>query len=246
MSMTARINDASGFTGGVNSAFEKTKPPEKKQTLPDKPADYVADDLTRGSKMPRTGADIPKLEFETEPRNQDFEYTPREKQPYSEPAIPAFKPTEFWSNRGTFTSGDGDQVELDNRLRGSKDGKLSAEEIQGIGECKTCANRKYADRSDDSSVSFQTPTKLNPSTAAAKVAAHEHEHVVNERADAEKEGRRIVSQTVSMHYATCPECGSSYISGGKTRTVTAGKQEADENRPGQSGDGSEKIKKDIA
>ena len=50
--------------------------------------------------------------------------------------------------------------------------------------------------------------------------SHEREHVVNEQARAEKEGRKVVSQTVTLTMATCPECGRMYVSGGTTRTVT--------------------------
>ena len=45
--------------------------------------------------------------------------------------------------------------------------------------CQTCANRRYVDRSNDSSVSFQTPTKLAPGEAALAVMAHEQEHVAH-------------------------------------------------------------------
>ena len=47
------------------------------------------------------------------------------------------------------------------------------------------------------------------------------EHVVREQASAEREGRRVVSQSVTMHTAICPECGRVYVSGGTTRTTTA-------------------------
>ncbi|MBQ9948184.1 MAG: hypothetical protein IJO91_07340 [Oscillospiraceae bacterium] len=86
-------------------------------------------------------------------------------------------------------------------------------------ECETCENRKYQDGSDDSGVSFQTPTKIAPEQAAAKVRGHEQEHVVRNRAKAEREGDEIVSQSVTLHTGICPECGKVYISGGTTRTT---------------------------
>lgn len=92
-------------------------------------------------------------------------------------------------------------------------------------ECQTCANRRYQDGSDDSSVSFQSPTKINPHTAAATVMSHEREHVVNERAYAEREDREVINQSVSIKYANCPECGKMYVAGGETRTTTRGKAE---------------------
>lgn len=90
----------------------------------------------------------------------------------------------------------------------------------GDGECQTCKNRKYQDVSDDSGVSYQTPTKISPGNAASAVVGHEQEHVVRNQAKAEREGREVVSQSVALHTAICPECGKAYVSGGTTRTVT--------------------------
>ena len=92
--------------------------------------------------------------------------------------------------------------------------------VNGQIECETCKNRKYVDESNDSSVSFQTPTRISPNAAPALVAAHEGEHVSNERANAAAEGKKIISQSVSIQMSICPECGRSYVSGGETRTVT--------------------------
>jgi hypothetical protein len=88
------------------------------------------------------------------------------------------------------------------------------------GECQTCKERKYKDVSDDSSVSFQTPTKLGRSEAPYAVRAHEQQHVSHEQAEAEREGREVVSQNVVIHYAVCPECGKAYVAGGTTTTTT--------------------------
>ena len=98
-------------------------------------------------------------------------------------------------------------------------------EVFSTNECQTCKSRKYQDVSNDSSVSFQAPTHINPSQAGAAVASHEREHVANEQAKAEKEDRKIVSQTVTLSSSICPECGRVYISGGVTRTLTASKQD---------------------
>ncbi len=87
-------------------------------------------------------------------------------------------------------------------------------------ECQTCENRRYQDGSDDSGVSYQTPTKIDPETAAAAVRGHEQEHVVRNQAKAEVEGKEIVSQSVTLHTGICEECGRVYIAGGTTRTVT--------------------------
>lgn len=100
-------------------------------------------------------------------------------------------------------------------------GVAGAQQAFEEGECKTCAERKYQDGSDDPGVSYQTPTHIAPEQAAVAVRGHEMEHVVRERSKAEREDRRVLSQTVTLHTAICPECGKSYISGGTTRTTTA-------------------------
>ena len=98
--------------------------------------------------------------------------------------------------------------------------KSSANKKVGEEECQTCKNRKYQDGSDDSGVSYQTPTKISPDQAASAVRGHEMEHVTRNQAKAEREGREVVFQTVTLHSAICPECGRPYVSGGTTRTVT--------------------------
>lgn len=100
-------------------------------------------------------------------------------------------------------------------------GAESAQKALEEGECQTCEKRKYQDGSDDMGVSFQTPTNIAPEQAASAVRGHENEHVVRERAKADREDRRVVSQSVTLHTDICPECGKTYISGGTTRTVTA-------------------------
>lgn len=124
-------------------------------------------------------------------------------------------------------------------LRNRGDGAVSSQGVsdnkgaEGTKECQTCKNRRYVDRSNDSTVSFQSPTKLTPGAAEGAVRAHEQEHVSNEQAKATEQGQRVVFQSVSIQYSICPECGRSYVSGGTTTTVT--KPEA---RPGTSPGGS--------
>ena len=96
------------------------------------------------------------------------------------------------------------------------------------GECKTCAERKYQDGSDDPGVSFKTAAHIAPEQAAAKVRGHEMEHVTREQAKAEREDREVVSQHVNIHTAICPECGKVYVSGGTTTTTTAAKSQLDD------------------
>ena len=87
-------------------------------------------------------------------------------------------------------------------------------------ECETCRKRRYQDDSDDSMVSFQTPTTMSPNAARSRVMSHELEHVRREGIKARQEGKQIVSQTVQIKTDTCEECGRIYVSGGLTRTVT--------------------------
>gem|GEM_PF-1750462 len=90
----------------------------------------------------------------------------------------------------------------------------------GPAECQICSNRKYQDVSNDATVSFQSPTRLSPGAAETMVRAHEQQHVNHEQVRAQESDREVVSQNVTIHYAICPECGSPYVSGGTTTTVT--------------------------
>ena len=111
----------------------------------------------------------------------------------------------------------------------------SAQEVMEEGECQTCKERKYQDGSNDPGVSFKTPTNIAPEQVASAVRGHENEHVVREQAKAQREDRKVVSQSVTIHNDICPECGKVYVSGGTTRTVTkaAGGQQADAQQPRQ-------------
>ncbi len=110
-----------------------------------------------------------------------------------------------------------DETALDGK---TAQGAESTQEALEAGQCETCESRKYQDGSDDMGVSFQTPTNIKPEQAASAVRGHEMEHVYREQAKASREGRKVVSQNVTMHTEICPECGKSYVSGGTTRTVT--------------------------
>jgi len=106
-------------------------------------------------------------------------------------------------------------------VKGPRGKSKSAQEVMEDGECQTCKNRKYQDGSDDPGVSFKSPTSVAPEQAAAAVRGHEHEHVMRNQAQADREGREVVSQSVTYHNAICPECGRVYVAGGQTRTVTS-------------------------
>jgi ribosomal protein S27AE len=87
-------------------------------------------------------------------------------------------------------------------------------------ECQTCSNRRYQDASNDPGVSFKTPGKIYPKVSGSVVMSHEQEHVRSEAANAVAENKKIVSQSVRLQTSICPECGTSYVSGGTTTTVT--------------------------
>lgn len=84
-------------------------------------------------------------------------------------------------------------------------------------ECQTCKNRKYKDGSDEM-VSYKSPTHISPQNAAAAVRAHEQEHVSNAYSKAANGNGKVLTASVSIHMAVCPECGRSYVAGGTTHT----------------------------
>ena len=120
------------------------------------------------------------------------------------------------------------EISAEGRAAAAKLEKADSGETKGVGGieapqgCQTCKNRKYVDESNDPSVSYQAPTHISPGQSASAVMAHEREHVTNEQARADREDRKVVSQTVSVSTSICPECGRVYVSGGVTRTVTKG------------------------
>lgn len=97
-----------------------------------------------------------------------------------------------------------------------KDG-LSVAETKPA-ECQTCKSRKYVDGSNDSSVSFKTPTHISPASSYALVSAHEQEHVANAYSTAGKTEGRVVYASVSLKVSVCPECHTPYVAGGVTRS----------------------------
>jgi hypothetical protein len=113
---------------------------------------------------------------------------------------------------------------------------IKKKKTEGVQECQTCKNRRYQDGSNDPGVSFKSPTKLSPGQAGSAVRAHEQEHVTRNAAKAEREDREVVSSSVRIHTAICPECGKPYVAGGVTRTVTANKEknEAEKNAENKS------------
>lgn len=116
------------------------------------------------------------------------------------------------------------------RLPGQDDNKTPAEKADpdeqkkagrksSPADCETCKHRKYQDGSDEANVSFKSAAHISPQAAGAAVRAHENEHVNNAYNKAAKNNGKVLSATVSIHTAICPECGRSYISGGTTNTM---------------------------
>ena len=103
------------------------------------------------------------------------------------------------------------------------DEKYAADDINHDGrispsECSTCRERMYVDGSDEDNVSFKAPGHIAPQASAAVVSAHEHEHVANAVSKGMEEGVELLSASVSLQTAVCPECCTVYVSGGTTRT----------------------------
>lgn len=111
-----------------------------------------------------------------------------------------------------------------NNQQDTENKKEHINKITGKEECQTCKNRKYKDGSDDPGVSFKTAGKIS-GNVASRVRGHEQEHVVRERAKANRENKQVISQSVTIKTDICPECGKAYISGGETVTVTKSKPE---------------------
>jgi hypothetical protein len=116
------------------------------------------------------------------------------------------------------------------QMDGVGEGVVAASDLAG---CETCKNRRYRDVSNDSSVSFQAPTRISPSQAAVSIVSHESEHVLREQVKAAREDRKVISQTVTFKTSVCPECGRIYVSGGVTRTTTAEEYSASPDKPSE-------------
>ena len=165
------------------------------------------------------------------------ERLPSEFSPYSMPMLPGSAEAEMANRARVQLPGEQAQAGVQPQTAGEQAARLpswpganAAEALvrmriqygpeNGGESAETCEKRKYQDGSDDSTVSFQSPTRIDPDMVASAVRGHEMEHVAHEQAKAQQEDRKVVSQTVTLHTDICPECGKAYISGGTTRTVT--------------------------
>lgn len=159
------------------------------------------------------------------------ENTPSSKENISNTIAKLEKQRDEFKNAKAVTGSDGMDKRvnsLDNRIANLRKRLEKLEDKEQNGECQTCKNRKYQDESDDPGVSFKSASKVAKGAASAAVRGHEQEHVVRERAKADREGREVVSQSVVIKTAICPECGDSYVAGGETTTVTRAKPDNDQ------------------
>lgn len=118
-----------------------------------------------------------------------------------------------------------------NPLSADKPENGRTEKAQAKGECQTCKERKYLDGSDEGNVSFKAPGHIAPEASAGVVMSHEKEHVANAKREGNQPGNQLISATISLKTAICPECGRSYVAGGTTRTlIKYGDSEYDKNK----------------
>ncbi len=126
--------------------------------------------------------------------------------PASSESNPGFAPSDV--KQGAADSEKADREKAQEKRAGLKDPGE---------ECETCKKRKYQDGSDEM-VSFKSAAHISPESAASRVRAHEQEHVSNAFKKAAANNGKVISASVSIHTAVCPECGRTYVSGGTTHT----------------------------
>lgn len=114
--------------------------------------------------------------------------------------------------QGSKEAGDSVQVSEEAKEEKGRFGKKDPGE-----KCETCEKRKYQDGSDEN-VSFKAATHIFPESAGSRVRAHEQEHVANAYSEAAQKDGEVLSVSVRIQTAVCPECGKNYVSGGTTST----------------------------
>lgn len=116
-------------------------------------------------------------------------------------------------------------------LDSSKNSDSKTGKTEKKAECQTCKNRKYIDGSNEGDVSFKAPGHIAPEASAGTVMSHELEHVANALEKGNKPGNRLLSVSVTLKTAICPECGRAYVAGGTTRTrIQYGNSDYDKNK----------------
>lgn len=115
-------------------------------------------------------------------------------------------------NRNGLSVSKAGEPDSNDGLSVSRTGRKSSPE-----ECETCSERKYQDGSNEN-VSYKAASHISPEAAGSAVRAHEGEHVSNAYSKASEQNGKVISASVSIHTAVCPECGRTYVSGGTTNT----------------------------
>lgn len=119
-----------------------------------------------------------------------------------------------------------DKANEDKEAKFDPDKQVKAGRKSSPEDCETCKNRKYQDGSDEANVSFKAAAHVSPQSAGAAVRAHEQQHVSNAYKKAAEGDGKVISANVTIHTAICPECGTSYVSGGVTKTTIAYRKDA--------------------
>ncbi len=127
-------------------------------------------------------------------------------------------------NRNNLKLQDANKITYNPAVQNEVENKTAAgvqkKDVNKVGECETCATRRYQDGSNDAGVSFKTPTRLTPAQASSAVVSHEKEHYTREASRAESENKDVLVNSIRIHSSICPDCGKAYVSGGETTTVT--------------------------
>lgn len=151
----------------------------------------------------------------------------------------SMKPTDTMSYAGTTTAypslpsntATSDTSPVSSLSADKENEQKRTGKTESKGECQTCKERKYVDGSDEGNVSFKAPGHIAPEASAGVVMSHEKEHVANAKREGNKPGNELVSATISLKTAICPECGRSYVAGGTTRTlIKYGDSDYDKNK----------------
>lgn len=127
----------------------------------------------------------------------------------------------LYGSYGSYGSYGANGADSADRHSAVPDENVKAGRKSSPSECETCRQRKYQDGSNEGDVSFKAPGHISPQASAGAVRAHEQEHVSNAYEKAAKGGGEVRSATVSLRTEICPECGTSYVAGGETRTTIA-------------------------
>lgn len=130
------------------------------------------------------------------------------------------KPTDLTDYSNVIKQDQTAQLDIRNKNASG----IEKKDIRKANDCQTCKERKYQDDSDDSGVSFQSPTSIKGNVGNT-VMSHEREHYTREASKAKAEGKEVLRNEIKIKRSMCPECGKIYVAGGTTTTVTKEEKE---------------------